>query len=129
MHPALAMDSQQAVRPRVLLLADATILTMGLCDLLKEQVELKVLEADQPAEEITTAIAQWQPDVILVTSRLTSSLPCPWEWAWQLKHKSWYLIRLPLQDNSIHVCHIQTVTIMHLEDLVRLITARPATIP
>lgn len=117
-------NSQQG--PRVLLLTDAAILSMGLSDLLKEQVELMIMEAGRPTEEITTAITQWQPDVILLTSRLTSSLPCLWEWARLLKYKNWYVIRFSLQDNSVDICHVQTVTIAHLGDLLGLMTARPA---
>lgn len=119
-------NSQQILRPRVLLLTDATILSMGFSDLLKERVELRIMEAGRPAEEITTAITQWQPDVILLTSRLASPLPCLWEWARLLKYKNWYVIRFSLQDNSVDICHVQTVTIAHLGDLLELITARPA---
>ncbi len=110
----------------MLLLADETVLTTGLRDLLKERVELKVLQAHQPEEEITAHVLDWQPDVILLTSLPAASLPCPWEWVRRLKHKHCYLIRLPLQDNSIDVCDVQTLTITDLEALVRLIAARPA---
>lgn len=102
------------------------MLTMGLSDLLGQQVELKVLPAQQTAEEIIATILEWQPDVILLTSRPATSLPCPWEWVRRLEHKHCCLIRLPLQDNSIDICQVHTVTIAHLEDLVRLIVPSPA---
>ncbi len=121
MDLAPAGDSALSTRPRALLLADETILSMGLIDLLKERVELMILDVHQPAEQTIAAIAEWQPEVILLTSSLASSFPCPWQWMPLLERKGICLIRLALQDNTIGMCHVQTITIAHLEDLVRLI--------
>lgn len=127
LEPAPAIENQPPpARPRVLLLADETMLTMGLFDLLGEQAELKALPAQQTAEEITAAILQWEPDVILLTSGPSASCPCPWEWVRRLKHQHCCIIRLLLQDNSIDICHVRTITISHLGDLARLILSRPA---
>jgi DNA-binding NarL/FixJ family response regulator len=126
-EPVPATENQlPPARPRVLLLADETMLTMGLFDLLGDQAELKVLPAHQPPEEIITTILQWEPDVILLTSGPPASYPCPWEWVRRLKRQHCCIIRLLLQDNSIDICHVHTMTITHLGDLVRLILTRPA---
>lgn len=112
---ACTQEEHPVDQPRVFILADESLISLGLTDLFADVAELRVQNCSSLIGELTDEILAWKPNVILFTSNFPEKVI--WEWAGLLKHLGVRLIRVCLQDNSVDLYQVRTWSVRCVDDM------------